>query len=176
MSMTKISSLSELSERELLVELNKAQRQSSARQMIASVAVLVIAVLLLIATLLVVPKAIRLMNELTDTLTGMNTLIEEGQSAVTQINGLIGDVEGAMGKVDVVLDDLQPAVEKLEGTVTGIDTMVNGINGMVEQNSQNLASAIEKMNSIDFETLNKAIAELEQTVEPFAKFFGAFSQ
>ena len=34
---------------------------------------------------------------------------------------------------------------------------------------------MEKLNTVDFETLNKAIEDLSKVIEPLAKFFGMFN-
>jgi len=45
---------------------------------------------------------------------------------------------------------------------------------MLTDNSQSLTDAVEKMNNIDFEGLNKAIQDLQDAVGPFANLMKKF--
>ena len=55
------------------------------------------------------------------------------------------------------------------------DTMVTNIDDLVVTNTDSLNEAVQKLNDIDFDTLNKAINDFSATVEPLANFFGKFS-
>ena len=50
------------------------------------------------------------------------------------------------------------------------------MNTKLTENAQSLTDAVEKMNSIDFEGLNKAIQDLQDAVGPFASFMNRFSR
>lgn len=158
-----------LDDHELLVEMAKAERSASRRQLISSIAVLVIACVVAVAVILVVPKAFSLFNDAQE-------LLSDVRDSVGKLDGLIEDTGESMEKVNSMLDEIAPTVEGLDQTMEGINEMVGGINTLVATNSENLAEAIEKLNGIDFETLNKAIADLEATVQPLANFFGAFNR
>lgn len=160
--MIPMKELENLDNHALLVELNRSQRQNSRWQLIAGAAVMAIVAIMLTAALIVVPRTMKLMGDI--------------QASVEAIDTLIEETETSMGKVSTMLDEISPAVEGLDQSMEGIDEMVSGINSLVTDNSENLAEAIEKLNSIDFETLNKAIQELETTVEPLSKFLGAFNR
>ena len=146
----------------LLVELVKSQRQSSTRQMIASIFVVVIALIMAVAVAVIVPKAMSLMSDL--------------QASLGQINTLVSEAQESVEKIDDMLVEIQPTVDSLGGAIENIDGMVGNLDSMITDNSENLKAAIEKMNGIDFDTLNQAIAELEATVQPFANFFGGFGR
>ena len=169
MAKIRIKDLENLDDHALMIELIRAEREGSRRQMISSVAVLVIALIAAVGILLIVPKALTMMDDATK-------LMSDAQSSVKKLDDLIEDTTESMEKVTTMLDEIQPTVEGLDQTMSGIDTMVGGVNSLLTSNSENLAEAIGKLNGIDFETLNKAIADLEATVQPLANFFGAFNR
>ena len=59
------------------------------------------------------------------------------------------------------------AITQMEGTLDSIQTLVTSSGSGMEE-------AISKMNSIDIETLNDAIQDLSEVVQPMADFFGRF--
>ena len=169
MASVRTKDLINLDDHELLVEMAKAEREASRRQLISSVAVLVIACIVAAAVLLIVPKVFTLFDD-------AQKLMSDVQGSVKKLDDLIDDTGESMEKASAMLDEIAPTVEGLDQTMGGINTMVDGINSLVTTNSENLAEAIAKLNGIDFETLNKAIADLEATVQPLANFFGAFNR
>lgn len=105
-------------------------------------------------------------------------------SVVPQINGVAGQMEGVLtdlktitgqleGQMDIVLDNLDTvtgelAQADLKGMVEDVDVFVTTGQNAVEQ-------ATEKLNLIDFATLNRAIENLADVVEPLANFFNIFN-
>lgn len=72
-------------------------------------------------------------------------------------------------------------LEEADETIKNINTMSSSItqtsdnmNGMLTENAQELTKAVENMNSIDFDGLNKAIKDLQDAVGPFASFMNKF--
>lgn len=53
--------------------------------------------------------------------------------------------------------------------------MVENVDELTASSQKNIKEAVEKLNSIDFDTLNKAIENLAAVVEPLAKFFNVFN-
>ena len=45
------------------------------------------------------------------------------------------------------------------------------VNGLVQTSQASLEQTMEKINSVDFETLNNAIQDLSKVVQPLAKLF-----
>ncbi len=62
----------------------------------------------------------------------------------------------------------------LNNTITTMDTTLEEISGVVDMGGESIADALEKINKIDIETLNVAINDLKEVVEPMANFFGKF--
>ncbi len=82
-----------------------------------------------------------------------------------QVNGLVEQAQTVLGNLEQTTAEL--ANVDLEGMVSDVDTLVSS-------GQQSLEQTMEKLNTIDFEALNEAIADLSAVVEPLAKFFGAF--
>jgi len=86
-----------------------------------------------------------------------------------------------LSNVDKLVNDTTATVEELQTTVEQAGTMIDeitvaagGINKLVDDNSEILNESVSKMNSIDFETLNKAISDLSDVVQPMANFMNKF--
>ena len=52
--------------------------------------------------------------------------------------------------------------------------MVENVDKLVVTSQDGVTQALEKINTMDIEALNKAIANLSAVVEPMAKFFKIF--
>ena len=89
-----------------------------------------------------------------------------------KVQALIPRVESLTQQIEVTLTDLQGITKQLaeadlKGMVDNVDQLVGSSQTAVEQ-------TMEKMNSIDLTTLNKAIKDLAAVIEPMAKFFNMF--
>ena len=82
-----------------------------------------------------------------------------------QINDLLVQMEGVMGDLEQTARTL--ASLDLEGLAANVDSLT-----VLAQES--LQQTMDKLNTIDFENLNKAIEDLAEVIEPLAKFFGMF--
>lgn len=105
------------------------------------------------------------------------TLMPQIQAVTEQMNTVLTDLEAVTGQLegemDTILSNLNTATDELaradlEGMVADVDSFVTTGQEAVEQ-------ATEKLNIIDFETLNQAIEDLADVVEPLAKFFNVFN-
>ena len=105
------------------------------------------------------------------------TLMPPIQAVTEQMNTVLTDLEAVTGQLegemDTILSNLNTVTDELaradlEGMVADVDSFVTTGQEAVEQ-------ATEKLNIIDFETLNQAIGDLADVVEPLAKFFNVFN-
>ncbi len=77
---------------------------------------------------------------------------------------------------------LLPTVRQAEKTLKEAEELFERSNAMVRDNSQPLAEAIEKLNSVDFSRLNdldtkklvSVIDSLSDTIQPFLDMLGTF--
>lgn len=92
-----------------------------------------------------------------------------------------GKVTSAVNTISKSADDLEAITSNLNSSMTGMDelisstsVMVESANTMIEENTNSVSDALGNFNSIDFDTLNKAIKDLSEVVEPLANFAGRF--
>ena len=107
------------------------------------------------------------------------------------VNGMMPRIRAVAGQMEAVLTDLEAVTGTLEGELdtilTNLDTvteelaradlagMVDDVDTFVTTGQQAVEQATEKLNIIDFETLNRAIEDLADVVEPLARFFNVFN-
>lgn len=72
----------------------------------------------------------------------------------------------------IVLADA--AIESITEMSATITEMGDNMDAFITENSESIADVMKKVEAVDFETLNKAIKDLSDVVEPFANFFGRF--
>ncbi len=85
---------------------------------------------------------------------------------------LIPQVNHTFENVNVIMEDLNVVTSEL--AAADIEGMLAGVDGLVNSSEQSIQEAMEKINSIDIVALNEAITNLNNTVKPFADFFGRF--
>lgn len=84
-------------------------------------------------------------------------------SLMPQVNTLLTDVQSTMTNVQKITTDI--AAIDLEGMAGDVDSLVKTTEGSI-------GDAMIRLNSVDFEGLNRAIADLESIVAPLASLFG----
>ena len=89
-----------------------------------------------------------------------------------QISAIITEIPKVVAQMGTVLQNLEIVTEEL--TTVDFSGMVGGVNTLVATGQVGLEETVAKLNSIDFEALNKAIATLTEVIDPLAKFFKVF--
>ena len=87
-------------------------------------------------------------------------------SMMPRINDLASQLEVTLTNLEDITRQLASA--DLEGMVDNVDALVTTGQSSVEL-------IIEKLNTMDFDTLNRAIQNLADVVEPLANFFNIFN-
>lgn len=90
--------------------------------------------------------------------------VSKAASALTE---LAEPVQALAVQAEAVLTDLGTAAESL--AQVDFAGMVSQVDTLTTESQEAVAQAMEKLDAIDIETLNKAIADLAQVVEPLAK-------
>lgn len=85
---------------------------------------------------------------------------------------LLPQVETVIVQMQGVLSNLEEATAQLAAVDFG--SMVSNVDALVGTGQQSLQQTMEKLNSIDFKTLNKAIEDLADVVEPLARLTNMF--
>lgn len=91
---------------------------------------------------------------------------------VPRIQRLVDQAEGLAKQADTVLTNWETVTEKLAGV--DYESMVSDVNSLVESSQTGVEQALDKINSIDIDTLNKAIKNLSDIIEPISDFFNKF--
>ena len=89
-----------------------------------------------------------------------------------QISAIITEIPGVVAQMENVLGNLEVVTKEL--TTVDFAGMVEGVNALVATGQTGLEETVAKLNAIDFEALNKAIATLTEVIDPLAKFFKVF--
>ena len=91
---------------------------------------------------------------------------------------VIGLVVYIVPKVNTIYESTMVSLNNLEMLTTELNNAdlggtVQNINTLTVQATGDLSNTMQRLDSIDLEKLNKAIENLNATIEPMAKFFGA---
>ena len=87
---------------------------------------------------------------------------------------LLPQVNDLLGQMETVMTDLEQTVRRL--SALDLESMVANANSLAVVAQESLQQTMEKLNTVDFETLNKAIEDLSKVIEPLAKFFNTFNK
>lgn len=79
-------------------------------------------------------------------------------------------------RVGVTLDGIDSLVVTAESALTAANEAADSANKLVADNSEAVAEAMVKINSVDFDALNRAINDLADIVEPLAKVSNFFNR
>ena len=82
-----------------------------------------------------------------------------------EISGIAQQAESVLTNLETVTDELAKA--DLEGLVTDVDALVS-------TSQKSLEGAMEKLESVDMEKLNRAIEDPAKVIEPLAKLSSLF--
>lgn len=140
---------------ELLQEILKYQKKNARLTRISAIAVLVMACVFAVALAFLIPKAVK--------------LVEGASNSLAQVDELIDDT-------GVVMQNLNDISVEVNTVISDAQVLIDNSNTMVEDNTDAITETVQKMNQVDFETLNKAINDLSDVVEPLANFFNKFSR
>jgi len=86
---------------------------------------------------------------------------------------LMPQVRDLTDQMETVLTNLEIVTDQLAGMDLG--SMVQNVDALVDTSQAGVEQAIDKINAIDFVTLNRAIEDLADVVEPLARFFNVFN-
>ncbi len=132
----------------MLQRIEKANKKQVRWARTAGIFMILLFVVIGGALYMVVPKVV-------DTLNNINVAVSSANEVLVQADAAISDINEMSRSLTSTSDEL---------------------NAMLSENSEALASAISQIEAIDFESLNKAIADLETTIGPLANFMGKFSK
>ena len=91
---------------------------------------------------------------------------------VPDIKELSNEISGIAVKADTVLTNLETVTQEL--AAADLESLVTDVSGLVSTSQEGVENTLEKLESLDFDTLNKAIGDLAKIVEPLAKVSSIF--
>ena len=91
-----------------------------------------------------------------------------------QINEILAQAQHAFNQVGTVLDYLEQTSYQL--SQVDMQGMVSNVDGLVTTGQQGLQATMEKLNSIDFDALNKAIKDLSAVTQSLANVTRIFGR
>ena len=86
---------------------------------------------------------------------------------VTPLQDVASQVYAMTGQAETIMDNMETVTQALADADLG--TMVENVNALAAESQTIVSEAMEKLDTIDIDTLNKAIADLSDVVEPLAK-------
>ncbi|HNW04242.1 MAG TPA: hypothetical protein PLP20_05695 [Oscillospiraceae bacterium] len=98
-------------------------------------------------------------------------------SLSSKIMQTIGSFNSVLSDLEVITTDLKATLEStdLSGMLTNANGMIEEVGGNLTKSVEGIQEALKKINSIDFKSLNSAIADLQKVVSPLAKLFSGKS-
>ena len=92
---------------------------------------------------------------------------------VPDIKELSNEISGIAVKADTVLTNLETVTEEL--AQADIGGLVSNVDDLTQTSQDGIRQALEKVNAINLETLNKAIEDLAKVVAPLANLVQSLS-
>ena len=141
---------------ELLLKLEKNSRQQALLGKILCVLCAAVLVCSLVMTVAVTGAASQLMAVVTPL-----------QNVAGQIEDVAGQVQAMTGQAETIMDNMEIVTQTLADADLG--TMVENVNVLAAESQSVVSDALEKLDTIDIDTLNKAIQDLSDVAEPLSK-------
>lgn len=86
---------------------------------------------------------------------------------VMPLQEVASQVHDMAGQAETILDNMETVTQELADADLG--SMVENVNVLAAESQSVVSEAMEKLDTIDIDTLNKAIQDLSDVVEPLAK-------
>ena len=93
-------------------------------------------------------------------------------NVLPQITNVVPQINSVVSQMQIVLGNLETATAQL--SVMDFTGMVNNVEALVTTAQESLEETMNKLNTVDFQTLNKAIDDLAKVVEPMSKLMNVF--
>lgn len=107
------------------------------------------------------------------------TLVPQVKDILSQADGLISQGDEIVLQATGVMEQMETVLTNLEDTTrqlaeVDLESMVTDVDTLVLTGQDSLEKTMEKLDTIDLKTLNQAIKNLSDVIEPLAKFFNLF--
>lgn len=88
------------------------------------------------------------------------------------VYSLVPPVNAVLAQSQTVLGNLETTSRQL--AALDLESMVANVDTLVASGQESLEQSMDKLNSIDFDTLNQAIQDLSDVIQPLAKLSNMF--
>lgn len=89
---------------------------------------------------------------------------------------ILARAEDALNQIGTLSDTLESTMKTADSALASASSAAETANRIAADNADAVAEALEKFNSVNFNTLNKAITDLAAIVEPLAKMSNFFNR
>lgn len=89
---------------------------------------------------------------------------------------LLPRITETLDELNVVMENTQEITSEIKtadinGTIQSLNDTLESVSGLVDDSAESLSQTLQKMEAMDIDTLNKAILDLYQVVDPLASLF-----
>lgn len=98
---------------------------------------------------------------------------------VVAVVALIPSIISTLDTAKATLVHMNDAITQIETALDSVETALESVEGLAAEGEvamQGMEEALVKVNQFDIETLNLAIKDLSDVVEPLANFFNIFNR
>ncbi len=88
---------------------------------------------------------------------------------------ILPTLESTLKHADTVAENAIGTLDEIDKAVAEISDSNSDLNKLLNENAEPLTKAVKNMSEIDFEGMNQAIQDLQDTVGPMASFFKKFN-
>ncbi len=81
---------------------------------------------------------------------------------------------GTLDTAVLTMNHADAAIADVSRELETLDEVFGNVNGLIDNTEASLTLAMDKINKMDVESLNQAIKELQDVVEPLARLFRKF--
>ena len=130
---------------------NDIQKNNSRRLLVIEIAAILIFVLQAVTTALVLPRAIKAMDAVTELSDRADEVIDNADKTITEVNEAIQHVESSLDTADKILDSTTE---------------------LFDANTEKLTEAVDRLSELNFDDLNASVEALRKVLEPLARLTG----
>lgn len=98
---------------------------------------------------------------------------------VVAILFLVPSIISTLDTAKATLNHMNEAITKLEVSMDTVEEALNSVDSLATEGEvaiKGMETALQKVNSFDIDTLNSAIQDLSDVVEPLSNFFKVFKK
>ena len=99
---------------------------------------------------------------------GLGILVPPALKALSTAQEVMNTANITMNEANAAILAAEQSMENVETMTDSIIETSNQLNSFVTDNAESMTTAVEQIGSIDFQGLNDAIKDLQDTIGPFA--------